>query len=132
MKIDEIATYSILPTQIVSNLVSKFSDKVPISVLLRAEEIAEPFLCEEMIRKKTWESFIRDFKPESETAEITTYVLPLVFLKDNDYFVQSIDEAVTLFIKSISLAGENYFFWKDNTNIVVDAVKGGRLLAWQS
>ncbi len=102
--------FNALMTASLNNLMKKYLNSVPQTVILGAKGSGKTFLFREMIRKQTWQRF------NSYGASIRngkTIFMPLVFPKNGGDFTDLLKPLVAKFNSEISFADAGETYWYD-------------------
>lgn len=102
--------FNVLMTVSLNNLMKKYSNSVPQTVILGAKGSGKTFLFREMVRKQTWQRF-NSYGESIQNRK--TIFMPLVYPRNGGDFTDLLKPLVAKFNAEISCANAGETYWYD-------------------
>lgn len=112
------SNFNILMTESIKYLVNKYEKSIPTTVIMGAKGSGKTFLFREMLRKKYWEEFVKNFNDSKQVNDVfkeKTVIVPMLATRNASEFKDLIDNAVDIFNSKIPFSNMNKYFWINNS-----------------
>lgn len=113
--------FNVLMTQPINNLVKKYSNNIPTTIIMGAKGSGKTFLYREIMRKLCWEKFLIQFDKSnliSENINCSTIVVPLLAATNSSNFKEILQKSIENFNKELEYGKMSMSFWLDNRDNV--------------
>ncbi len=107
--------FNVLMTNALKNLIKKFADDVPATVVMGAKGAGKTFLYKEMLKKKYWELFADSVQNLSTgDRSCQTLMVPLLASKNTGEISNVLNPAIEEVNKNVSVLNLKVAQWQDN------------------
>lgn len=116
------ADFNVLMTGAIKNLIKKFSENVPSTVVMGAKGAGKTFLFREILRQVYWETFINSINSELISVK-KTIMIPMIAPKNASEFLDILKNSVRHFNSEISFGKMLEWCWQENAEKIVEYSK---------